>query len=216
MKNAKMKSGLNKLRIACVWLILAAVATCGCYGWYLYTLFQDAQRNMPQPQIERLTRDLRLFHSRTKRFPKNFNEINDLIWHTRPKPDYGADVRQACVKNYRYFYTRVNDQQCAIWALPLGPQRHYASTFFVVLSPDWMRSWKSQAMSDEDVANYCHPFTYNPRRIQDARNAVARFRHEQVRSASSIRMELGITGAHINSHIRKFHYLTQGRYFNIL
>src|SRR5262249_36157617 len=41
---------------------------------------------------------------------------------------------------------------CAIWAIPLGPQRHYASTFFVVLSPDWIRSWKGRAMSDKEIA----------------------------------------------------------------
>jgi len=152
MKSARAKSGLSKLRITYLSLILAALASCGSYGWYLYTLFRDARLNIPQPQIEKLTRDLRLFHSRTKRFPKNFNEINALIWHTRPKPDYGADGRQARVKNYHYFYTRVNDRQCAIWAIPVGPQRHYASTFFVVLSPDWIRSWKGRAMSDEEMA----------------------------------------------------------------
>lgn len=151
MKSAKTKSGLNKLRITYLSISLAAVAICAGYGWYLYTLFRDAQFNMPQPQIERLTRDLRLFHSRTRRFPKDFNETNDLIWHTLPKPDYGADGRQTRVKNYRYIYTRVNDRQCAIWAIPLGPQRHYASTFFVILSPDWMRSWKGRAMSDEEM-----------------------------------------------------------------
>ncbi|HZF38908.1 MAG TPA: hypothetical protein VE715_08795 [Blastocatellia bacterium] len=46
----------------------------------------------------------------------------------------------------------MNDRQCAIWAIPFGPQRHYASTFFVVLSPDWIRSWKGRAMSDEEIA----------------------------------------------------------------
>jgi hypothetical protein len=152
MKSAKTKSGLNKLRITYLSISLAAVAICAGYSWYLYTLFRDAQFNMPQPQIEKLTRDLRLFHSRTKRFPKNFNEINDLIWRTRPKPDYGADGRQARVKNYRYFYMRVNDQRCAIWAIPFGSQRHYASTFFVVLSPEWMRSWKGRAISDGEMA----------------------------------------------------------------
>ncbi len=160
MKSAGVKSGFNKLRITYLSLILAAMAICVGYGWYLYSLFRDARLNMPQPQIEMLTRDLRLFHTRTKRFPKTFNEINDLIWRTRPKPDYGADGRQARVKNYLYFYTRVNDQQCAIWAIPLSSQRYYASTFFVVLSPDWMRSWKGQAMSDGEIAQI--PATPSP------------------------------------------------------
>jgi hypothetical protein len=98
---------LSKIRATYLCLSLAAVAICGFYGWYLYTLFRDVQMNMPQSQIEKLARDLRLYHSRTRRFPKNFSEINDLIWHTRPKLDYGADGKQARVKNYRYFYTRV-------------------------------------------------------------------------------------------------------------
>jgi hypothetical protein len=123
MKSEGVKSGFSKFKATYLCLSLAAVAICGFYGWYLYALFQDAQLNMPQPQIERLTRDMYQFHSRTGRFPKNFNEINDLIWHTRSKPDYGVDGRHALVKNYRYFYTRVNDRQCAIWAIPLGPQR---------------------------------------------------------------------------------------------
>jgi hypothetical protein len=38
------------------------------------------------------------------------------------------------------------------WAIPLGSQRHYGSTFFVVLSPGWTRSWKGKAMSDEEMA----------------------------------------------------------------
>src|SRR5262249_11883239 len=29
---------------------------------------------------------------------------------------------------------------------------HYASSFFVVLAPGWMRAWKGQAMSDEEIA----------------------------------------------------------------
>jgi hypothetical protein len=36
--------------------------------------------------------------------------------------------------------------------LPIGPQRHYASSFFVVLSPDWMRVWKGKTMGDEEKA----------------------------------------------------------------
>jgi hypothetical protein len=152
MKSGGAKSGFSKLKATYLCLSMAAVAICGFYGCYLYTLFRDAQLNMPEPQIERLTRDLRLFQSRTRRFPKNFNEINDLIWNTRPKLDYGPDEKQVRVKNYRYIYTRVNNRQCAIWAIPLGAQRHYAFSFFIVLSPDWMRLWKGKAMSDEDMA----------------------------------------------------------------
>src|SRR5262245_35199508 len=59
--------------------------------------------------------------------------------------------RQAHTKNYYYYYTKISDETCAFWALPVGPQRHYAPLFFVVLSPRWMRAWKGQAMNDEEL-----------------------------------------------------------------
>ena len=151
MKTTKAKSRFSGLRIAYLFVILAVLASCGGYGWRVYTLFRDAQLNMPQPQVEKLVKDLRLFHSRTNRFPNTFNEINDLIWHSQPRPDYGTNGRQARTKNYYYFYTRVNDGQCAIWATPLGPRRHYASSFFLVLSPDWLRGWKGAALTDQEI-----------------------------------------------------------------
>lgn len=151
VKGAKAKFGLGKLRIAYLSLTLAALVSCGGYGWHLYKLFRDARLNTPQPQIEKLSRDLCQFYSRNGRFPATFNEINELLWHNRPKPDYGSEGRQARVKNYYYLYTRVNDQQCAIWAFPQGPQRHYASSFFIVLSPSWIRIWKGRAMRDDEI-----------------------------------------------------------------
>ena len=51
-----------------------------------------------------------------------------------------------------YYYTKVSDETCAFWALPVGPKRHYAPSFFVVLSPGWMRAWRGEAMSDEEIA----------------------------------------------------------------
>lgn len=151
MKTTKVKSGFGKLRITYLVLILAALATGVGYGWHVYSLFRDARLNMPQPQIEKLIKDIRTFYLRTKRFPQNFAEVNDLIWHTKPKPNYGADERQARAKNYHYFFTKVDHQTCAIWALPIGPRRHDASSFFLVLAPGWVRIWKGKALEDEAI-----------------------------------------------------------------
>ncbi len=148
MKPANAKSRFGKLKIAHSIFALALLASTGGYGWRLYSLFRDAQVNMPQPQIEKLVKDLRLFHSDAKRFPRNFSEINDLIWRTRPTPNYGAEGRQARAKYYYYFYTRVNDGQCAIWAIPLGSRRQDASAFFLVLTSDWLRVWKGEALEE--------------------------------------------------------------------
>lgn len=106
---------------------------------------------MPQPQLEKLVNDLRLYHARIHEFPASFSEINALVWHTRPAPDYGREGRQARVKHYYYFYTRVNERTCAVWALPMGPRRQDAAAFFIVLTPEWLRGWRGPALEDEVI-----------------------------------------------------------------
>ncbi len=152
MESSGQKNRLGKVRLSYIFALITVAAGAGGYGYHLYKLARDSQFNKPQPQVERLVKDLRLFQSRSNRFPRNFIEVNQLIWRATPAPDYGSDGRQARAKNYYYYYTKVSDETCAFWALPVGPQRHYAPSFFVVLSPGWMRAWKGRAMSDEEIA----------------------------------------------------------------
>jgi hypothetical protein len=152
MERTGPKHRSSKLRIAFVFALVTIAAGAVSYGYHLYRLAQDLQINKPQPQVERLAQDLRRFYAETRRFPTNFIEINGRLWHTKPQPDYGSDERRAWTKNYYYFYTKVNDETCAFWALPIGPQRHYASSFFLVLSPEWIRAWKGPATGDEEIA----------------------------------------------------------------
>jgi hypothetical protein len=44
-------------------------------------------------------------------------------------------------------------QTCAIWALPIGPQRHYSPSFFLVYSLGWSRRWIGKAMDDETISS---------------------------------------------------------------
>jgi len=152
MESSGQKNRFNKLRLSYIFALITIAAGVGGYGYHLYRLAQDSRINKPQPQVERLVKDLRLFQTQAHRFPKNFIEINQLIWRANPPPDYGNEGRQARTKNYYYYYTKVSDEACAFWALPIGPQRHYAPSFFVVLTPGWMRVWKGRAMDDEEIA----------------------------------------------------------------
>jgi len=150
---AKSRPKFNKLKATSLFLASAAIIALGSYGWRVYTLFRDWRFNMPQPQIERLVKDLRIYYAKAGRFPNTFIEINDLIWRMKPAPNYGREGRQARAKNYYYFYTRVDDHTCVIWALPTGPQRHYGPSFFLVLSHGWLRHWKGKALGDETISN---------------------------------------------------------------
>ncbi|MGE0133129.1 MAG: hypothetical protein AB7U82_34055 [Blastocatellales bacterium] len=152
MEGAGSKFRIKKLRLSFIFAAITVSVGAASYVYHIYKLFQDSQINKPQPQVERLVKDLRGFHAQRHGFPNNFVEINQLIWRTTPAPDYGVEGRQARTKNYYYYYTKISDDACVFWALPLGPRRDYAASYFVVLSPEWMRAWKGQAMSDEQIA----------------------------------------------------------------
>lgn len=145
------KAGIGNLRLTLLSLLLSAIAGLAGYSYHTYAIFRDAQRLTPRHQVERLIRDFRQYHSQTRQFPANFIEINRALWHTQPAPAYGEDGRRAWTKNYYYFYTRVNEDTCAFWALPLGSRRQYASTFFVVIAPRWLRVWKGKALPDAEI-----------------------------------------------------------------
>lgn len=153
MSKIRTQPGFSKLKITWLLLAVAGLLAIGSYGWHVYSLFRDWQSNMPQPQIEKLTKDVRLYYAKTGHFPANFIEINNLIWRTKPAPEYGREGRQARTKYYYYFYTKVTDHTCAIWALPIGPQRHYAQSFFLVISPEWSRIWKGKALDDTAISH---------------------------------------------------------------
>jgi hypothetical protein len=152
MQSIGSRQRFSKLRITYLFVIITAVVGIGSFAYYVYRDYRDARLNLPQPQVERLIKDLRLYAAQTRRLPANFAEINERIWHTTPTPNYGSDNRRARTKNYYYYYTKANDETCAFWALPVGPQRHYAAAFFVVVAPGWLRAWKGKAMSDEQIA----------------------------------------------------------------
>ena len=152
MKRNVATSRMSARRLT--WLVLAAVAclAAGSYGYHLFRLYQQWQRDTPQPQVERLIHDLRRFQAETKQFPNNFHEVNERLWNTKPNPDYGVDGKQARVKNYVYRYTRVEADKCVLWALPVGPQRQLAKSYFLVVSVEWVRRWQGTALSNAQLA----------------------------------------------------------------
>src|SRR2546428_8656510 len=104
MESSGKKNRFNKLRLSYIFALITVAAGVGGYGYHLYNLARDSQINKPQPQVERLVKDLRLFQSRTSRFPKNFIEVNQLIWRAAPAPDYRNEGRQAPSKKHYYYY----------------------------------------------------------------------------------------------------------------
>jgi hypothetical protein len=148
MNGRESTSGSHRLKIVAVMFFLAVASSLGSYAYHLYGLIQGAKRHLPQLQIERLIKDFRRFYLINNRFPQNFVEINDKIWRTNPKPDYGIGGEQARTKNYYYFYTSVNARQFTLWAVPTGPRRTDVDTYFVVATKEWIRIWRGKAIEE--------------------------------------------------------------------
>ena len=84
MKVTKTSPAFSKWKATYLLLALAILAAMGGYGWRVYALYRDWQLHTPQPQVERLVKDLRSYHAQTKQFPTTFAEINAGFWRTQP------------------------------------------------------------------------------------------------------------------------------------
>jgi hypothetical protein len=152
MQATQTRTRISKVKATYLVLMLATLSVGSAYGYHLFTLYRAAQRDQPQLQAKRLIRDLRRYERQAQHFPINFHEINQRLWHTQPAPDYGREGKQARAKNYYYVYRRVADDQCVLWALPVGLHRKVASSYFFVIAPQWTKAWKGAALNDEQIA----------------------------------------------------------------
>jgi hypothetical protein len=66
MQATGKQPGLSKLRITYLFVAITAVVGIGSFGYYIYRNYRDARLNLPQAQVERLIKDLRLYQSQTR------------------------------------------------------------------------------------------------------------------------------------------------------
>ena len=144
-------TGDKKPTLKLPFMALAVIAIFGgcVYGYHLYRLACAEEALVPQLAIAQLVNSLRAYQAQSGQFPKNFHDLNERIWRRDPPPAFGQEGRDILLNYYWYFYTQVNAETCALWALPLGPKRELGKAFYVVLTPNWMRVWKGAALSDE-------------------------------------------------------------------
>lgn len=108
--------------------------------------------SVPRLGIDSLVKALRTYHQQSGRFPKDFRELEALVWKHKRKPDFGVDGRTLSIANYYYLYHMVDARTATIWAVPTGPRREQASTHFLVLTLEGMRRWKGAPLDLEEVS----------------------------------------------------------------
>lgn len=135
-------------KLTLVVLILAAVVAITGYAAVSYHRMSEYQALLPQHQIPKIETEFLKFRKVFGAFPKDFAEINNKVWHKVPGSHLNDDPT-TWQKDHYYYRIVSSGNQMAIWAIPLGDRRTEASTYFLVISPEWRRAWKGPAMDSK-------------------------------------------------------------------
>lgn len=142
------------LRNSKISFILVSIAGLLLVGVYIYSLWAtDRQRKEDRPveAADVMVRDIRSFHKKRGGFPAKLKDLEGIVWERKETRSYSNDERGLTHRNYHYLYTRINDHEFTLWAIPIGRQRDEAATWFLIVAPDSQRRWKGPALNTDDV-----------------------------------------------------------------
>lgn len=136
---------LNRLKIS---LMLTPVAFLSIVGAYVYTLWaaeREKSENIPVDAAAMMMRDLLSYHDKNGGFPETLKELEGSVWEKKARK-FDLDDRAFSHRNFLYFYSRLSHHRFALWAIPMGKEREYASTSYLLVTPDNARWWKGAAV----------------------------------------------------------------------
>ena len=142
---------LNSLKIS---LLLIPMAILIVVGTYIYSLWaSDKQRvaELPVEGANVLMRDLLAFHKKRGGFPKDLKELEGVVWENKEDRSYSNSKLGITRRHYYYLYSPFGHHRFTLWAIPIGPQREEAATWFLVVTPELHRSWKGGSLGPEDA-----------------------------------------------------------------
>lgn len=142
---------LNRMKISLILLPLVAVVLIGAY---VYSLWSDERRrsaDVPVEAASMMMRDLLAFHGKRGSFPSDLKQLEGVVWEKKTDRDFSIENRALSHRHYLYLYTRVTAHDVTLWAIPTGPSRNDAATWFLNVTPDQCRRWKGAALPLDSV-----------------------------------------------------------------
>lgn len=142
---------LDRLKISFALLPLVSVVL---IGTYVYSLWADGRRRSAEVPVEAasmMMRDLLGFHGKRGSFPSDLKQLEGVVWEKKLDRDFSIENRALSHRNYLYLYTRLTAHEFTLWAIPTGPARNEAPTWFLRVSPDQCRRWKGAALPIDSV-----------------------------------------------------------------
>lgn len=118
-----------------------------------FTANRAYEAQLPQQNIEKLVRDMRQFHSQAGRFPRDFHELDERLWHHERSERIANDGMSLSSPSNNYHYTlhTVAGDRACIWAVPTGARAGEAATHFWYITPTRVERWMGAALTLQQV-----------------------------------------------------------------
>lgn len=142
---------LDRLKISLALLPVVAVVLIGTYVYSLWAGERQRSAEVPVEAASMMMRDLLAFHAKRGSFPSDLKQLEGVVWEKKAERDFSIDNRALRHRNYLYLYTRVAAHDVTLWAIPTGPSRNEAATWFMNVTPDQCRRWKGAALPLDSV-----------------------------------------------------------------
>lgn len=142
---------INHLKISLALFPLFAVVLIGTYVYSLWAGERRRSADIPVEATSMMMRDLLAFHKKRGSFPSNLKELEGVIWEKKVDRDFSVEDRALSHRNYLYLYTHQSPHEFTLWAIPAGPSRNEAATWFLSVSHDQCRRWKGAALPLDSV-----------------------------------------------------------------
>lgn len=141
----------NRLKLTVVLLPVASILLIGMYVYSLWAEGRQRSAEVPVEAASMMMRDLLDFHKKRGSFPSDLKQLEGVIWEKKQDRDLSADNRTLSHRHFMYLYTRLNSHTFTLWAIPSGPARNEAATWFLSVTPDQCRRWKGAALPLDSV-----------------------------------------------------------------
>lgn len=143
---------ITRLKISLVLLPVAIAILAGIYLYSLWAAERKRAADVPFEATGVMIRDLHAYHKKRGNFPISLTQLEGVVWETKRSREFSIEDRGFSHRNYFYLYTQLTPHRFTLWAVPMGPARDEAATFFVTGTPAACRTWKGAALSPDSVS----------------------------------------------------------------
>ncbi|MBA3713415.1 MAG: hypothetical protein H0W76_13355 [Pyrinomonadaceae bacterium] len=142
----------GKLKITHIVLGVLVVAATAAFIVSGVWASQQEAAELPQIGLNRVVKDLRLYHKKFGRFPATFQDIQVRV-RKRPSSDRLGDAGRSFTKdNYYYLLSAVDPHAATLWAIPIGDKYKEGTSYFIVVRPTTVEQWKGAALDIDEIA----------------------------------------------------------------